>query len=113
MPTKFLAVCQLVIQMNLENTNKSKNSGPIKSVHIALSICSQWQLKNLLKELLFQTNISIVNRMLDELKMKEKFIGWHFRQSFLISRKVVTRRYKESISIKSTATFFLFTLQSW
>lgn len=44
--------------------------------------------------------------MLDELDMKEKIIGWPFRQSFLIPRKVVTRGYKESIIIKSATIFF-------
>lgn len=41
---------------------------------------------------------------MDELEKKKKIIGEPFRQCFLVSGKAITRRYKETITVKSTAT---------
>lgn len=54
---------------------------------------------------LLKKNISVVNRVMEELeKKKKKIIGKPFRQCFLVSGKAITRRYKETITMKSTGT---------
>lgn len=42
--------------------------------------------------------------MTDELEKKERIFGGTFRQCFLVSGKVIIRKYKETITIRSTDT---------